>query len=534
MIMKQFILLLLIAVVASSCSEKTDTVNLVPEEPATAPNYWCTWYAQNYWQQRGGEITDFEAINNPNAREELTYHHLYNKEDGWVTKYLPRGRSDWFFLIDHGWQTKREEERTVEGSAPFFSCQIDPGDFKEYANVKPEESLRLFNEEIIKNGWRGLGLWVRGNVTEEAARTFVEWSKHAAIEYWKIDGGGTEHFYSYNIKKEIYPQLQLEYITGSNGPLNPNWDQSDQKEYPSVYEVGGPKRDFAFRVLQNTDVFRTYDAAPILVTTTTLRRTHDILKQTQDQAQYVGVLNLQDDPQAAAGLGCLVASKRHPNYMERTYNGEDFHHQIRGKRLIQKRMNEVERFGRWQRIAPAFAAGEGTYLSSDYELIDFYPHTESDTWFKSCWGKMVFQSAPAVMARNMPLPKVEINAEAPYVMATKYPNGPVCIATEGRVRPEDQWFHPKAKVTIQVEDATHPIGIFGHFNELVIEFNDPVRSSKIWAQDLLAETAIDIRSKLKVEGNTLVIPGELIDEIGTMAGDEDDISVPGMVLKLEY
>ena len=498
--MKQLHNLLLLVILISSCSRQhTPEVNLVPDEPAKAPNYWCTWYAQNYWQQRGGEITDFDAINNPNAREELTYDHLYNKEDGWVTNYLPRGRSDWFFLIDHGWQTKIEDEREVDGSAPFFSMQIDIHDFPEYAAENPAKSLKLFNEEIISNGWRGLGLWVRGNVPEEAARTFVEWSKYAGIKYWKIDGGGTEHFYSYKIKNQIFPELKLEYITGSNGPLNPNWEKPGLNEYPSVYEVNGAKQKFALKVLQNTDIFRTYDAAPLLVTTTTLRRTHDLLKQTTGHPEYKGILNLQDDPQAAAGLGCLVASKRHPNYMERTYKGEDFHHQIRGKRMIQKRMNEIERFGRWQRIAPAFPSGTGTYSASGYNLVDSYPHTNRDTWFKACWGKMVYQSAPAIMARNMPLPVVDINGDAPYVMATRYPNGAVCVATEGRVKPEDQWYHPKAKITIHVRDISQPIGIFGHYENLCIKFSESLENIKyIWAQDLLAEKAVDIKSKIHI------------------------------------
>lgn len=532
----RLILYILIATICFSGVSKIEepTVNLVPEEPAKAANYWCTWYAQNYWQQRGGEITDFETINNPNAREELTYRHLYNAEDGWVTNFLPRGRNDWFFLIDHGWQTKIPEERTVEGSAPFFSCQIDPRDFKEYSNVKPDESLRLFNQEIKENGWRGLGLWVRGNITKEAAETFVQWSKYAGIEYWKIDGGGTDHFYSYNIKEDIYPELQLEYICGANGPLNPDWHDSSRTEYPSPFAEGGAKQKAALKIIKNTDVFRTYDVAPILVSTSTMRRINDILQQTQGKSKYKAILNIQDDPQVAAGLGCLVASKRHPNYMERTYKGEDFHHQIRGKRMIQKRMNEIERFGRWQRIAPAFPAGEGTFLSSEKELIDSYPHTERDTWFKACWNKMVYQSAPAVMARNMPLPQVEVVGDAPYVMATTYPNGSVCVATEGRVKPEDQWYHPKAKVTVRVEDASQPIGVFGHFDELIIEYDQAINAKYLWAQDLLAEQAIDIKSEVKIEQNRIIIAGELIDEIGTKASDEGDISVPGMVLKIGY
>ena len=60
-------------VVLATSATRTHGPNPVPEEPATAANYWCTWYAQNYWIQRGGEITDMESINNPNAREQLSY-----------------------------------------------------------------------------------------------------------------------------------------------------------------------------------------------------------------------------------------------------------------------------------------------------------------------------------------------------------------------------------------------------------------------------------------------------------------------------
>ena len=147
---------------------------------------------------------------------------------------------------------------------------------------------------------------------------------------------------------------------------------------------------------------------------------------------------------------------------------------------------------------------------------------------------MVYQSAPAIMARNMPLPKVEVKGDAPYVMASRYPNGTVAVATEGRVKPEAQWYHPRAKVTITVKDVTQSIGIFGHYDELVIEFPEPLKGIKnVWAQDLLATGATDIKSKVKIKNNTLTISGKLIDQVGTSAGDEGDISVPGLVLKLE-
>ena len=507
--MKHFIQVISLSVLffMTGCSKKNNTiVNLVPNVPATSANYWCTWYAQNYWVQRGGELSDINKITNPAAREELTYNHLYNQEDGWVTNYLPNGRSDWFFLIDHGWQTKETSERTIQGAKPFFSLQIDTRDFPEYGDAEPEEALRLFNEEIIANGWRGLGIWTRGTVDSATAHTMVEWSKYAGIQYWKIDGGGIENFWSFKIKEKIYPELALEYVTPA-GNLNPDWDVPGKKEYPSVYDMGGGKQENMLRVLQYSDAFRTYDASPVLMTVTTLRRTHDILKQTQGQPKYRSILNVQDDCNAAAALGCLVASKRHPNYMERTMDGRDLHHQLSGKRHMQGRINEAERFGRWSRMAPAFPAGVGTYASSEAELIDYYQFTEYDTWNKATYGKNVYQSAPAIMARNMPLPEVDIEGDAPYVLASAYPNGPVCVATEGRVKPGDQWYHPRAKVTIRVKDPSQPIGIFGHYKELVIEFSEPIAPKNIWAQDLLADQATDVLSKVRIEGSALIIPG---------------------------
>ena len=137
------------------------------------------------------------------------------------------------------------------------------------------------------------------------------------------------------------------------------------------------------------------------------------------------------------------------------------------------------------------------------------------------------------MARNMDLPIVEADGDVPYVMATTYPNGPVCVATEGRVKPEDEWYYPLAKVEIKVKDVTQTIGIFGYYKELVIIFPESLENIKsIYAQDLLDESSVDIKSRVKITGNSLIISGELIKEIGLSAGDDGDISAPAMVIKL--
>lgn len=436
-----------------------------------------------------------------------------------------------YFLIDHGWQAK-DKSKNIEGSSPFFSLQIDENDFPEYGNTQPEEALCLFNEEIESSGWKGLGIWVRGDITEEAARTFVKWSKYAGIKYWKIDGGDITHFYAYKAKKELYPELVLEYVTPL-GNMNPDWDKPNQKEYPSRFKVDSIIRKDVLRVLQSADVVRTYDVSPQMMTTSTLRRIHDVLTMTADHPEYIAALNIQDDCNTAAALGCLVASKRHPNFNERLYKGKDLHHQLNGKRHMQGRINEVDRFGRWERIAPAFSAGQGTYKSSEKELIDSFPYDEYSTWNKVTFGKTIYQSAPAIMARNLPLPTVEVEGDAPYVMASQYPNGPYCIGTEGRVKPADEWYYPLAKVTVQIKDISQKIGVFGYYDELVLECGTDLSTVKhVWAQDLLAESSIDIRSKIIIDGNRLVIPGKLINEIGLAEADKEDISAPGLILQI--
>ena len=515
-----------------SAATEVKAPNLVPERPASAPNYWCTWYAQNYWINRGTDMKELKGVSNEAARDTLNDHTIFNKKDGWATTFLPRGRQDYIFLIDHGWQTK-DRSKMLFGEEDFFTCVAEESDFPRYKGLPPQELLKNFNDEIKALGWNSLGLWFRGNLTKEQARKYVEWSKYAGIKYWKIDGGDTGLFNAFVAKQEIYPELVLEYVTGAGGNINPRW-HLDMDWYPSVYEIGGPMQKIMLQVLRNTDTFRTYDASPLLMSATTLRRTHDILKQTQQQPQYRGILNVQDDCNVAVGLGVLVSSKRHPNMNERTLQGKDLHHQLSGPRMMQKRINEAERFGRWARIAPAFPAGEGVYLSSDEELIDRCEFTQWDTWNETTYGKMVSQSAPAIMARNMPLPKVECDGPHPHVCATTYPNGVTGIATEGRVSPENRWFEPCAKVSVQIKDASQSIGIVGNYKELVLVFAGPIESVKhVWAQDLLADKAMDIKSQVVISGNTLTIPGEVIKTVGTSAGDKGDISAPGMVLRLQ-
>ena len=535
-----FVLLLILNGCVQKQQQQTQAPNLVPTEPATAANYWCTWYWQNYLIEGGKPVTNPDpraVFSNPAGREFMNEKTLLG-ENGMAKIMLPNSRADYYFLIDHGWQDKTIKKNT------FFTMIMDTLDFPSYAKLEPKDRIKQLNEDIKAEGWRGLGLWVRGTPSEEEARRFVEWSKYAGIEYWKIDGGDTQNFRSFKAKNELYPELVLEYVTGSGGPLNTNWEQPNLPYYPSVYEPGtiqvkdvnaGPGRaERALILIKNSDIFRTYDAVPLLVSTVTLQRIHDILVQTNGNPEYIAELNIQDDCNIAAGLGCTVAVKRHPMNNPRLYEGRDFHLQIAGDRHVDKRLNEMDRLVRWQRIAPPMAAGYGTYKTSDNYLIDKFVFRVGDTWKEDTWGNMVTQSAPAIMVRNIPLPKVESDTDVPYVMASKYPNGAICIATEGRVKPEESWFHPRADITLACGESNAPIGVFGHYKSLTLTFDKQLsENTTVWAQDLLALEAIDITKEITIKDNTLTISGALIDKIGTAGNDEGDISVPGLVLKIE-
>jgi len=504
--------------------------NLVPNKKGKAANYWCTWYWQNYLIESGKAVTNPDPktiFTNQAARENINQETIFG-EEGMAQVMLPKTRGDYFFVIDHGWQDKRIKENT------FFTLIMDTIDFPKYAHLVPKDRIMQMNKDIKALGWRSLGLWVRGNPSESEMRTFVEWSKYAGIEYWKIDGGDTKFYYASRIKNEIYPELTLEHVTGA-GPLTPTWGEEDREFYPSVYypELNPSRSAKMLEILQNTDVFRTYDAAPLLVSTTTLQRVHDILSLTGGDEKYTALLNIQDDCNIAAALGLLVAVKRHPMNTPRMYKGEDYHLQISGDRKVAKRLNEMDRLALWQRIAPPMPAGYGTYQSSEEFLIDSIVFHEQHTWYTPTYGKMVRQSGPAVMSRNIGLPSVATDGEKPYVMASRFENGAVCIATEGRIKPDDSWFHPRAEVAVSDLQQESPIGIFGHYKTLTLVFADEIsEKAKVWAQDLLADAAVDISERVEIKGRKLIIPGDLIDEIGTSCNDAGDISVPGLVLRV--
>jgi len=61
----------------AGCAQEQQAPNLVPNETSKAPNYWCTWYWQNYLIKAGEGVTNPDpqtVYTNSASRESLNEH----------------------------------------------------------------------------------------------------------------------------------------------------------------------------------------------------------------------------------------------------------------------------------------------------------------------------------------------------------------------------------------------------------------------------------------------------------------------------
>ncbi len=133
----------------------------------------------------------------------------------------------------------------------------------------------------------------------------------------------------------------------------------------------------------------------------------------------------------------------------------------------------------------------------------------------------------------MPLPKVSAVGERPFVVAGKNPRGPLAVAVLPRLSREKGIHDVLADVTIEAGDGAEPIGVFGHYRSLTINFSRAVAASRVLAQDLAGTHAVDITARIqRVGANAIRLPGELIEQVGRSAASPGDVSDPGLVLVL--
>lgn len=496
-------------------------MNLIPAKPQVTGNYFCTWDSQsNYMytlKDRPAELT---------ARDAMNEAFLFG-ENGLLNGFQGV-REDLIVVLDDGWDVPYG----AKDARVFGSLEADPARFPSLSGLPPAERLRALSDRIRAMGYRGLGLWVPTQTpslvngrpverTPEEERLY--WEEQArrchagGVLYLKADWGAHQGDADYcammtACMRRYAPGLLIEHgFTGR--PLF-----ETEKDGPAVPE--GVKT-YLKKTLPVSDFMRTYDVCHELKYASTADRAA-ICLQAAHECKAGAILNIEDTALIGAALGCAIGVMRHEIEKE--------HKHIH---LPPRPVSEAAAALRWQRIAPPFAAGQGELNVSAERLKDVWRclRQEPGHWPDVPPGDY-YVTAPAAIARNMPLPEVTAEGEKPYVMCSVHPDtGALCVAAAPRTFPQGVDLTLPAEIRVRGASAGKPIGIFGSFTSLTVDFETPVQNRRVFAQNLLCDTAEDVTARVLLSGSRLTVPGELMHELTAPKRAENEI--PAIVLQLQ-
>ena len=75
-----------------------------------------------------------------------------------------------------------------------------------------------------------------------------------------------------------------------------------------------------------------------------------------------------------------------------------------------------------------------------------------------------------------------------------------------------------------------PVGVFGRFGTLVLD--DRTGGRRIFARDILGGKSVDITAKCVRAAGRVVLPGDVLAEIGASKNPSGDDSEPGALVKV--
>ena len=140
-------------------------------------------------------------------------------------------------------------------------------------------------------------------------------------------------------------------------------------------------------------------------------------------------------------------------------------------------------------------------------------------------------TAPAAVARNMPLPEVFAEREKPFVLSSIHPDtGALCVAVTPRTFPAGVDITPPAAIRVQGASTEKPIGVFGSFTSLSVDFESPAENCRVYAQNLTGDTAVDVTAQVSLSGCRMTVDGDLMRRLG--APENDTSGIPAIVLQL--
>lgn len=486
---------------------------LIPDRQNPSPDYYCTWQTQLYATDDGKPVAQ-RAILGERA--------LFAREKpyGWAYFY-EAVRRDLYLVMDDSWDVP------IDGDLGYCgSLTLDREKFPTATagGVSNAVALSRLCERVRALGWKGLGGWVCAQESERACEVGSSedyWRKRlceaneSGFAYWKVDWGKRATDLGF---RRMLTDLGKKYAPGLT------------IEHACIKEV-----------IPYSDVYRTYDVPAILSIPMTMRKLADCLTDTDAAHGYAGLIDCEDEPYMAAAGGFCMGIMRHP-YSGALPCGRADMSFPSVHRNVKTKMYEVVRAARWHRIAPAFGADARGLLVDTARLRDDWCFENTEDEIEAWWLKNdkmfdhmseqgMAASAPARIARGLPLPQVteDEKGNVAYVLASRHPNGTVSVATLGRTRGRTYEI-PLCRVTLDAGDATL-IGVFGEYRNLVIA-STHTEIVGVLMQDPASDIGYDITEDVTISEGRIVVPGELIHRVGTMAQPPEDTSEPGVVIAL--
>lgn len=504
MMRKKIITTFLCGLSLMAFSQQQNIGSLVPSTPSKAPDYFCTWNLQAY-------VVNYENSNL--MRKAMIEENIFGKEkyQNWISFY-PSIRQDLYFVMDDSWDIPKDIN--TKSNNPYLgTTELNTERFPSFTGT-PLERLQKLSDRIKSEGWKGAGGWICAQKAETHAKISEQeyWTERiktadaAKFDYWKVDWGTQSRNEDWRkmlttLGKQYAPNLVIEHAM--------------KNEY-----------------IEFSDVFRTYDVENIIAQPVTIQRIADLLPY-KAKAGAAGLINCEDEPYIAVGLGCAIGVMRHP-FAGNLPNGQQDEAFPPVGRDLKKRLDEVVRAIRWHRLAEPFAV-DGNFAVDNEKLADAWLLQANETWNKGRKvGSELKESAPARVSRGMALPEVsDKGKDRPFVLASQYPNGAVAVATIGRALGR-QYVSKEVSVAVPLKSLAAPIGLFGYFKDItfILPSKTGNKIAHIYAQDLAGDTPVDITAEVKIKGNRIVIPGKVIRKIGLMNATAGDHSDPGLVLKI--
>eukprot|EP01043_Picozoa_sp_COSAG02_P025376 COSAG02_NODE_1424_length_12684_cov_13.471116_4_plen_706_part_00 len=526
--------------------------NFVPTTPTKDPlSYWTTWYVQNY------------PKNSPLGGAAMGDLQLFGEGEvgagcpgcGWATHFFPVARADLKLVLDDTWFEKPiAYPQQWQLDSTKFSAECNQTSCN--ASGQWQAAARALVDRTREAGWAGLGVWHHGLLgvpgTASAEPSFdrqLEGLADAGVSYIKVDGTDIAGTVTAAAANATGGRLRVEHKKSPGEPLNGDWKTDGRA--PAGYISA------LTELLSVTDVLRTDDIVCQFSVPTCLDRFAGVLAASAAQNRTVpvvpgarSVIAPQDEAYMAAGLSGALAGMRHPLPQ---LIGDT---QINGNRNLPRRMDEVTRAVRWFRIAPPTGAYDYETKAAGKVVLDPAPLTDSmtlnksDTWYSGAWGRVLNQGAPARVVRGLDYLPTVVPADstcagvAPWVVASKHPNGALAVAALGRTLDSyGGWIMPRANVTLWAGAfvAEASIGVFGQFEALTVVWQQdgkPATRHDVWMQDLAGDKAVDVSEQVAWcdagSGRTaLFVPGGLIDEVGRSAqSSPTEISDPGILIKV--